>query len=411
LKKPPRTAQKLETHVYIDATPSMKGFAAPGGAAQFGIFLRELDLALAQGGQSESDVRYYKFGTNINPIQHSPAFQAATSLTFYGGLGYLDTSIDRVLNEVNSKALTLIVTDLFQQDAEVSTLVAKVHAKVLPARLAFAVFGIKADFDGIIYDVGQQKLAFPYNSEGQKKRFRPFYLLAIGPPDEVSLLSEQLKRVSKTLDPSDVVILSPELLETPLDWEHVQIRDASGVNQNSGVINPPVSGGLTFKQVGQRDIYVRAALAYHAVPGTPEVNFSKGATVSVREVLWSSAGLFSGNGPRALNSEDAKVGINFMLSLEGGNLILDATIPRHKLPFRGTYVFEIKPVLRPESFQFPEFCSKWNMDLIETTHLTAKSSMDGTRTQNLRLLVDSVWSGMLQQWAPNPGTLYFYIER
>lgn len=283
-------SEKPSPRVYLDTTPSMQGFAHPGSSGQYGIFLRELDLALEQGWKAVG-TQYFRFGTKAAPITGAPAYQAASSVGFYGGEGFTDTQIDLPLDQVNPSGLTLIVTDLFQNGAEVGSLIQKIRQKVLPNRLSVAIIGVKAEFSGTIYDVGQQHMSFPYDSRGNAKKYRPFYLMVIGRLPDVLHLMGQLKAVSRTVRTTDVVFLSPELLLHRLNWKNAEVLSTKGVTQKADVVQPPVPGGLVFKRIGSGEIIeVEAALAYDVLPGAPVVNFNKLARITPQTLLYNSSG-------------------------------------------------------------------------------------------------------------------------
>ena len=402
-------SDRINARVYLDATPSMQGFSTPGSAGQYGIFLQELELALQQGWNS-TDAQWFSFGTRRDPIGQRPAYQPATNPSFYGRSGFLDTRIDIALEDVSPSSLIIVVTDLFQQDADISLLIEKIKQKVLPNHLAFAIVGARAEFKGTIYDVGQQKLSFPWDSKGDPNRYRPFYALIIGRTSDVLHLTEVFLSVSKIVHSKNLLLLSTDLVRTPLNWKTAKVTGSKGVNQNANVVRPAVPRGLVFKRIGRNNVEISANLVYDPIQSAPSVRFDK-LSWDTRAILWRSGGLVETASTRQLSSDGPSTD-NFHIGREGNDhLAIKVNIPPQRLPYRGTYIVALRPVLGGDIFDFPSFCSEWNFDVVATTKLAASGQFDGTKTQNLSAFIHSVWAVMLQDHQPDIGTLYFYLER
>jgi len=166
-------SEKLQVRVYVDASGSMQGFTVPQPTSRYVQFLQELRLGVGTRWGA-GQVQCFRFGERVAPI---PNLLAGLEPAFYQDR---ETRIDEPLGKADARALTILVTDLFQNNADVVALIEALRAKFMPARLALGIWGLRSEFDGRIYGVGPTSLNFVYRSKGDPKTFRPFYLIAAG---------------------------------------------------------------------------------------------------------------------------------------------------------------------------------------------------------------------------------------
>jgi hypothetical protein len=158
--------------VYIDATPSVQGYLADNGYAN--LLLNGLRYA----APAQAEVSYFsvrKLGGQ-NRVDAIDPLQAVHHQTY----GWGDTDLSAAADHAPSDGLSIIVTDLFQTDAEVAGFTTTIADSFLAKGGAVAVLQMFFDFRGTVYDVGfTQPLKFAHNG------LRPLYLVLLGPHDAV----------------------------------------------------------------------------------------------------------------------------------------------------------------------------------------------------------------------------------
>ena len=402
----------LTAKVYLDGTASMNGFALAGAEGQYVQYLGDLDLALQRAWRNPT-VDYYRFGSVIERLTGASPYRTAGEAGFYpGGPNYQETRIDRVLDEASPNVMTLIVTDLFQQDADVSALLHSISTKVTANQLALAVLGVKADFNGKVYDVGYSHMSFLWDSQNKVNRRHPFYTLIAGRTADIVHLAEELKAVSQIVKLENLVILAPLVVSSPLDWRAAEITRQKGLTPDIRVVEGARRGALAFRTTRDTDFEFDASFSYNPVPYAPAVRFSKLPPPSMRASLWSRPNFWThaalrdlapGAGPK----EDA-----FRLVQNGEKVTLIGRLPKGSLATPGTYSFELTQELKSEDFDLPAFCTAWTMTNADiATYVRNPEAFDGTRTENLSQFVNSAWSGMLAEHRPTLGTIYVFVQQ
>lgn len=405
---PPSPA--LAARVYLDATASMDGFARAGAESQYVQYLGDLDLALKRAW-SNSTVEYYRFGSVAERLPGTSAYRAAGEVDFYhGGANFLETRIDRAIDEASPSVLTLVVTDLYQEDADVSALLQHITTRVTAHRLALAVLGVKAEFNGTVYDVGYSHMKFPWNSQGDAKRRHPFYTVMVGRTADIVRLADQLKAVSQIVRMENLVIMAPAVVSSPLDWRAVEVTRQIGIGQDARVVDGGKRGALAFLTNRNTDLEFDASLSYNPVPYAPAIRFSKLHPPSTLVRLWSRPNFWT-----AAASRDVAPGPKpeaFRLEKDGEKVTLRGRIPAKSLPSNGTYAFALNQELNFDDYELPAFCTAWTLTNADIALYAQKpEAFDGSRTQNLSQFVNGVWTIMLHEYQPTLGTIYVYVRR
>ena len=104
-----------------------------------------------------------------------------------------DTSIQKVVDNIDGKRMSIIVTDLFQTNQDIDSLVKSLKSKCFSdERMAMALIGIKSQFNGTIYDVGKNLMSFTYITTSEIASYRPFYIIVLGKENDVSSFARNL---------------------------------------------------------------------------------------------------------------------------------------------------------------------------------------------------------------------------
>ena len=181
---PPQTSAGTEklnpnqpVNVYLDGTLSMRGFARPADG-KFGQLLQELDLSLSSLG-SRDRVRYHRFGSVIEDISQRPFYVAASQGSFFQGTSkYAATRIDTVFRNSPANGLTIVLSDLFEQDLDIASVQEALKSAGFPAKASLGLWQWEMPFDGQIYDF-ELKASGGHSYTGP----RPLYMLALGPEE------------------------------------------------------------------------------------------------------------------------------------------------------------------------------------------------------------------------------------
>jgi len=183
---PYQKADQINIDVYVDATTSMEGFAV-NNSSKYSQFLDQIE-AVSQSAWKKADIKFFKFGKTIKPIDRTQFLQAKNELSFYRERGVFETTyIDSVIKSTDSKRLSVVITDLFQSEGDVNNMVNKIKEKCFANNMVVGILGIKTDFKGTIYDVPGLP---PYSLQSTE---RPFYAIAFGNNSNLEFLFDALK--------------------------------------------------------------------------------------------------------------------------------------------------------------------------------------------------------------------------
>ena len=121
-----------------------------------------------------------------------------------------------------------MITDLFQTEGDVNTMVEKIKEKCFANNIAVGILGIKTDFNGTVYDVPGRPSYSLTTSE------RPFYAIVFGNNDNLESLFDVLK--TKTfVNESQVLIFSKYIIES-FKISLTKTRESKFVNKRLPVL-------------------------------------------------------------------------------------------------------------------------------------------------------------------------------
>ncbi len=162
--------------IYWDATESMRGYTAlPSGV--YKLLPDNLgDIATAMG-----ETHFYRFGEEVTPLE-GRSYRAFSSPDTYTETV---TSFGRVIDQATAGHLSIVITDLFESDADWSNVTQKLREKYFAQHLGVAVIGVKNPFQGDIYDVGLNAAKYSWDSGSDPAKYRPFYLFIMGPEQDI----------------------------------------------------------------------------------------------------------------------------------------------------------------------------------------------------------------------------------
>jgi len=408
---PPHQSERLEEKstqiifdVFFDATLSMQGFVNPGIITDYARVIDRLEGSITTGWPNAT-VTFYKFGTTIRELSGreqknavKPAFYNEKELR---GI----TSTEKVLDTARTDHFTIIVTDLFQDDADVTQLVNKLKDKFLPATISVGLLGIQSNFDGIVYDVGITRDWFQYRGQ------RPFYIVMIGKHRDIEHLYSSLDiRILNELTNKNFLLLSSHFSYPLPSFEKVRITSKANADEITNIL-PHNSKDSRVKQLriksGKVQSQLTLLLARIRLPYTLDLDPSafeielsphKVETIAGRDTLVSYM-----DGTNALTTIPVVTDSSIELRLK-----IDET----KLATTGIYVFEQRIHLTDNVDLLPKWIVSWNMNLTKLPDWKLKpSSFEGNTTLSLRKFTLDLFQAIVQTQKPEISHLFYYIRK
>jgi hypothetical protein len=412
---PPSTAAPT-VDVFLDSTLSMQGFVSAGTNSNFQQTVPILESAVISGWAG-GETHFFKFGNQIEALTNR-SYLDAVKPEFYLDSDYnLLTLIENVIDSAKLDHLTVIVTDLFQNNSDVNQLSDKIKRKYIAAGLGVGVFGIKSEFKGEVYDVGPKNYSFPYVSGGDPKKFRPFYLLVLGSHSDVAKYFEALTYAGLNKFPAELqqrVIFSPFIASPLANFEGPPNFKANKIaRQDPGTLvrTAAKDARITeFKIVGLPDsANFSTELTYHPLSDVVLTSNDLAAEITA----WVCSDKANANPQSMTESAEAKSAFKLKtanVTSDNQRIQLEAQIDPKTLPGAGIYQFRV--VLRPRDYSLPQWITDWNMktELIDYWH-GKPTEFDGGKTYNLENFLKTLWGAVLDAHHPKSGILYIYIKR
>jgi len=185
--------KSIDIDIYLDATTSMKGYAKVKNSV-YSKFLDELESGL-RTSWSESNIKFFKFGTGIREINREEYKSAEANDAFYSEKGIFEqTNIDKVIDKTSQDRVSLVITDLFQTEGDVLKVVEELKNRCLGKDIDLAILGIKSEYNGTIYDA--KVPPFKLNTENNPELKRAFYAIIFGNGPNIEHLFKTLKQSS-----------------------------------------------------------------------------------------------------------------------------------------------------------------------------------------------------------------------
>lgn len=386
LKPVQREPKNAVVDVYWDATSSMQGYAAiPNGN-----FYRTLPDAIENIGTIIGDVKFFRFGKDILPLS------GREHLNFRNPEYYdeLITAVHNVVDKADPEHLTIIVSDLFESDADWHHVPKKVKEKFFSKHKSLGIIGIKNPFNGKIYDVGPDAAVYVHNSGDDSAKFRPFFLLVMGPD---VLVREFLEKWQDNYNKSkymQYLYLSESLMENIADLSNMSI------DTKNLLLNGDANGDKRVKefQVNSQDkeTALTAEFSYKAGLGCCEIDISRFELQSqlftwdkekeawiakeVSDMRWAVTKLEENNKDKKDNQEEKyQIDISFM--------------PDKNLPPNSINYLYVGLLPGRNAVTAPKWVREWSVIDME--------EFDGSRTSSFNRTVGSLLDAMLKSANPS----------
>ena len=424
----PREISKgLAVHIYFDATLSMQGFVNSEGPTHYKQMCRELKSVITVGGWSNEKVKYFKFGTKVEPISDED-YQTVAIPDFYETEDIMgQTFIDKVLNyemresptgnieqvaptpeeqsevvksevEIDgsngANRLVIIVTDLFQDKGDINSLVAQLKEKYIEKGIEVGLLGFRSQFNGKVYDFGFGERSRSYESiPGNPETYRPFYLLVLGKYADIANYFDNL--IARGFDKAKTIIFSRYLVSPLLSFNGASI-DPTNLNLDDFVSPDPRLKQCEIRD-GSKSASISAKMKY--VPLMHAMSFDSG----MFQVSIVAKGNEEGDTKIDLDAQGCLKVTSTLLKNENGNdeLNVDFSLDSQSLSGKVVYLYEVTLSPNVDTFQGPNWCSEWDMG----------EERDGAKTLNLVNFVRDLSQVTARMYRPQIAKFYCYIKK
>ncbi|MCH2047766.1 MAG: hypothetical protein MK289_04505 [Trichodesmium sp. ALOHA_ZT_67] len=201
--------EPINISLNIDGSESMPGYLT-NGASRYIKTIQLLDRTF-----SISDlVEYYRVGGPEKQKISRSKFLEAIKERFYYEDRVTSNLTGAIAPQKEGKELLVLITDLYQNQGDVTAVNKKIRQHYLNKEgYAAGILAIRSEFNGKVYVVGSNRdnFNFPYNTEGKpREKFRPFYVIFLGPYKHILYYFEKLKRDGgELIKNSEFTIFSP----------------------------------------------------------------------------------------------------------------------------------------------------------------------------------------------------------
>jgi len=416
---PPIQTDGPTISVYVDGTESMRGFVTPpanqGPTTYQDLLPTTVDDAIQQLWPS-APKNYFRFGTDVVSLEPDPLgviqdWLAVPTVPFYTDVSVLyNTYIQRAIDHVSDADLKIIVTDLYQANAEVGTLLSSLSAQAFEVGNTVGITAVRSEFNGTVFTeaLGSNPRMYTYRSYQSDcgvACMRPFYFLAIGRHADVAAFHAQLRERA-----------ARNIRDGQLHQVHVTADRAEGLMNLAGstvttpsfnpelVDNVMFSSPLPLQERSYREFTRHAGEVAEVTLrlASPIEHWAEGnpllptVTLLVEEWQLTAAGggqFVAGN----LSGTMARPGV------EEHEIVVE--IPVGALDRPGTaYRVTIDIERNAASLAADPWAAEWNVE-----PGAQGEDVVGPRTMNLERLIDGLWSALRAERIPPVAKIRLYF--
>lgn len=419
---PPPISKNLTARIYFDATLSMQGFVVPG-STRYTQMCRYLESVIVSGWENAT-VNFFRFGEQVEPIDRNTYLNLSRSGFYEDSRIFRETFIQKIIeheaqlahdtvkesvtteesaetetipeetNNIDKETpLVVIVTDLFQDNRDLTVLVRQLKEQYIQKGYEVGILGLRSEFDGTVYDLGDAPL--PYRSTpGTPETYRPFYLLVIGRHTDIEHYFECL--TEDRFPDAQKIIFSKYLVKTLLSFEDATIDKLENLNRDTIAkkSDPQVKEyRITDKNKrSQISAKMKLELRPHVMPFDSDkpndlisVKHSPNGIPDIRQEAEDCLKVTST--PSANNNENG--------------LTVEFNLDSQSLRNKRVYLYEVTLRPRIDTFKEPKWCSEWDMG----------DKRNGAKTLNLVNFVHSLSQATALIHKPIIAKFHFYIEK
>ena len=356
--------EKVSVDVYWDATYSMQGYTTLAA----GNVYRTLPDLLSDIGNSMGELKNFKFGETIQPLE-GREYRNFSSPTPYNEV---ITAVHNVIDKADKSHLSIIITDLFESDADWSNVTQKLRDKYFAQHQAVAIIGIKNSFNGDIFDVGLNAAKFNYNSYDYPNKFRPFYMLVIGSEPSVCDFLERFKERQTLPNDTGYLLLSENLNDTTNDFTKLKV---------SGMENFFAEDKLNISDKHVKELGIDNFTSQASISLTFKYSPKLGSCPLDMSAMTTKAQVLSLKGEEWQAKEENDVSVE-LTPVDGEENTYTAKItltPEKSLIESEINFIHVTIAPTAKGYKLPDWVKTWNMANVDVD----PDSFDGSKTINL----------------------------
>ena len=414
-------SDRLVARIYFDATLSMQGFVVPG-STRYTQICPYLESVIVSGWK-DGEIVFFRFGEQVEPINRGIYLQAGSASFYENENINRETLIQKVIDyenpsvggqieasktpeelpevvtpteDVNESGeenrLVVIVTDLFQDNSDINLLVNQLKEKYIKNGLEIGLFGLRSQFDGIVYDTGIGEEPLPHKSTQDPKTFRPFYLLVLGRHADIA---HYFDRLTANNSDAKTIIFSRHLVDPLLSFENVKPEIE---NLNRDTIAKKSDPQLKEYRITKKNkpSKISAKLKVKLLPHVMQFDSD-----TLDDLIIVKHAPIRKPNESHLAQNCLKVTSTLSINNDGNELSVEFSLDSQSLPNKKVYLYEV--TLRPEinAFKEPHWCSDWDMG----------DERNGSKTLNLLNFVRDLTHVTVRRHNPEIAKFYCYIEK
>ena len=378
----------MTVDVYWDATISMQGFTTLAA----GNFYRMLPDILSDMSSFLGEVRFFRFGAQVVPIERKDYRRLSMPEDYTETV----TSFGNVVDAADPEHLSVVVTDLFESDADWSNVTQKLREKYFSRHLSVAIIGVKNSFNGEIFDVGLNASAFQYDSGADSSKFRPFYMFLMGSEPQIRAFLERWKEQQLPSNEMRYVVFSEHFTTNAGTFRVADAKEP----KNLFIVRKLSKTDERLQEIGISDPNeeVQFVLPFKPQPypdacifKTDELERQIKVFALTEENIWQEQTL---NDAGDLVSFDDNLNLKLTFKAAG-------TLPPGRI---GLLQVRIIPTRR--SVELPQWISDWDMGYIDA----APEQFDGGKTVNLQRIAASLRDSLLSAEQAPIADLYIVVD-
>ncbi len=383
----------LAIDFYIDGSGSMLGYIDPENSSYIQA-LKLLDSTLSLSSRpSQATTKYYRSGDYRHQAKEltRSEFRKANKAEFYDGRTPIFPAVSSDLGSLitkpkNSDRLTVIVTDLEQNDGDVNLIANKIQENYFNSKdenYAVGIWAVKSEFNGTVYSASDADKKYNYNTERKtSKQYRPFYILFLGHYQDIANYFDKLAKEQGNLgDRSKFLIFSPHNLVADVSYLNSPLNLSSDLAAPNLLHNGDVSVEKNNQPIELLEIKNKNADALEVKYQLPlkQINHALSADTNDLKITTNVSAFDKFNKQQFKQAPAAEKALNFKdWQINDNQIEFTTHISPNKFPESNIYYFAVDVVAK--DLQKPDWWSEWNLN----------SGSDGSKTSNLYGFMNSL---------------------
>ena len=365
--------EKIMVDIYWDATYSMQGFTTLSA----GNLYRTLPAHLGDIGNTMGGVKFYRFGADVTPLEGREHLRFAEP-SYYDEVV---TATHHAIDVADPQHLSIIITDLFESDSDWSNVTQKLKEKYFSQHHSVALIGIRSSFQGDIFDVGLNAAKYYYTSGDDPAKFRPFYMIVMGPDAKVRDFMERWKERQQGINETHYLLFSEILMDKQGDFSNLKQKKATNLFLDDRL-------GIKEKRIREFGIDSYGDLASLTVDFRYQPAFGS-CPLDMGE-LQSDIAL------RALSEDgewkpvdragDIEATVQENAGHPGEYEVTVKFTPENTLASERLNFLHVAVVPKPKGYKMPDWIKAWNMSNVDIS----PDYFDGSKTVNLWHIAESL---------------------